>query len=317
VALKTWPGQSGTPVHTTLSTPVQVAADDALASLPTSGAIVAVQASTGKILAVASHIAGGMPALSPLAGKYPPGQAFTIVSSAALLNTGRLAPGDPVPCPSSNTVNGWVFTNDPPEPNLGPTPSFRTDFAHACATAFAGGLSLQLSAADLAKAGNEFGIGGWQLPVSSFFAGQIGTPGGEGPLAADLIGAGDVRVSPLDMALVAAVVDAGAWHAPALVPGLSDPSSRARSTASPQVLGQLRGLMRAAMRTSSNQVANVGGDVSGQAGSALFGGHSQLHINWFVGYQGNIAFAVIQLGKSAMSAAPLAGSFLHNLQAAP
>jgi hypothetical protein len=71
------------------------------------------------------------------------------------------------------------------------------------------------------------------------------------------------------------------------------------------------------MRTSSNQVANVGGDVSGQAGSALFGGHSQLHINWFVGYQGNIAFAVIQLGKSAMSAAPLAGSFLHNLQAAP
>ena len=30
-----------------------------------------------------------MPGINPLAGKYQPGQAFTIVSTAALLNTGR------------------------------------------------------------------------------------------------------------------------------------------------------------------------------------------------------------------------------------
>jgi cell division protein FtsI/penicillin-binding protein 2 len=316
VDLHTWLGGPGTPVHTTLSSPVQLAADSALASLPSSAAIVAVQAGTGKILAVASHTAGGMPSLLPLDGKYPPGQAFTIVSSAAILNTGRLAVNDPVPCPSSNTVDGRVFTNDPPEPNLGTTPSFRTDFAHGCGTAFAGGLSLLLSASDLAKAGNELGIGGWQLPVSSYFAGQMGQPGSEGSLAADMIGNGDVRVSPLDMALVASVVDSGRWHAPSLVTGLLDPGSAKRAAASPQVLNALRSLMRETMKTPSNQVANVGGAVAGQAGSAPFGSHQQLHIDWFVGYQGDVAFAVVELARSASgSAAPLAGNFLQNLQA--
>jgi cell division protein FtsI/penicillin-binding protein 2 len=318
VDLWTWRGSPGTSVHTTLSSSVQLAADNALAGLPASAAIVAVQSGTGKILAVASHAAAGMPALSPMSGEYAPGQAFTIVSSAAILNTGRLALGDPVPCPDSNTVGGRVFTNAPPEPDLGSTPSFRTDFAHACATAFAGGLSLQLSASDLAKAGNELGIGGWQLPVlpvSSFFAGQIGQPGGEAALAADMIGAGDERVSPLDMALVASVVDSGSWHAPSLVTGFTDPNSAAREAIRPQVLNELRELMRETMRTSTNQVADVGGDVSGQAGNAPFAAHRQLRISWFVGYQGDVAFAVVELGKSASdSAAPLAGSFLQNLQ---
>ncbi len=315
VDLHSWPGTRGAPVHTTLSSPVQIAADNALASLPTSAAIVAVQASTGNILAVASNTPPGMPALSALSGHYPPGQAFTIVSAAAILGTGRLAPSDPVPCPSSNTVDGRVFTNDPPEPSLGSTPSFRTDFAHACDTAFAGGLSMLLNPADLAKASNELGIGGWQLPLAAYFAGQIGRPSGAGSVAADMIGTGDVLVSPLDMALVASVVDSGSWHAPSLVAGMSDPSSTTRAAESPQVLAELRGLMRGAVRTSSNQVADVGGDVSGQSGSAPFGSGQQ-HIDWFVGYQGNVAFAVVELANSAsQSAAPLAGSFLQKLQA--
>jgi hypothetical protein len=37
-------------------------------------------------------------------------------------------------------------------------------------------------------------------------------------------------------------------------------------------------------------------------------------MNWLVGYQGDVAFAVVQLGNSASSAAPLAGSFLQSLQ---
>ena len=314
VDLHSWPGTRGTPVHTTLSSPVQTAADNALTSLPTSAAIVAVQASTGNILAVASHTPPGRPALSALSGHYPPGQAFTIVSAAAILGTGRLAPSDPVPCPSSNTVDGRVFTNDPPEPSLGSTPSFRTDFAHACDTAFAGGLSMLVNPADLAKASNELGIGGWQLPLAAYFSGQIGQPTGAGSVAADMIGTGDVLVSPLDMALVASVVDSGSWHAPSLVAGMSDPSSTTRAAESPQVLSELRGLMRGAMRTSSNQVADVGGAVSGQSGSAPFGSGQQ-YIDWFVGYQGNVAFAVVELANSAsQSAAPLAGSFLQKLQ---
>jgi len=114
---------------------------------------------------------------------------------------------------------------------------------------------------------------------------------------------------------VASVVDSGSWHAPSLVAGMSDPTSTARAAESPQVLSELRGLMRGAMRTSSNQVANVDGAVSGQSGSAPFGSGQQ-HIDWFVGYQGNVAFAVVELANSAsQSASPLAGSFLQKLQA--
>ncbi len=313
VELHTWPGSPGTPVRTTLSSAVQVAADKALSGLPTSAAIVAVQPGTGKILAVASHAPNGWPALSPLSGAYQPGPAFTIVSSAAILSTG-LAPSDPVPCPISNTAGQQTFTNDPAEPYLGSAPSFQTDFAHACATAFAGGLSLRMTPAELAKASDEFGLGGWELPVSGSFAGQIGTPAGQGALAADMVGIGDVRVSPLDMALVASVVDSGRWQAPSLVSGLADPSSAPRAAMSPLVLGSLRRLMRAAMSTSANGAADIGGNVYGQAGRAPFGPH-HLHINWLVGYKGNIAFAVVQLGSSASdSAAPLAGSFLRDLR---
>jgi cell division protein FtsI/penicillin-binding protein 2 len=305
-------------VRTTLDSGVQLAADQALAGLPASAAIVAVQPSTGNILAVASHAPAGMPSLDPLAGQYEPGQAFTIISSAALLSTGRLAPSDPVPCPPSNSVDGTVFTNDPPEPNLGSTPSFQADFSHACATAFAGGLSLSLTPADLANAGDSFGIGGWQLPSASYFAGQTGPATGAGALAADMVGTGEVRVSPLGMALAAGVVSAGRFHSPSLVAGTTDATSARHSVESAQVLTELRALMQSAMRIPRNRVANVGDDVFGQTGTAPFG-TGKLRSNWLVGYQGDIAFAVVQLstpgGAATASAAPLAASFLQNLRA--
>jgi cell division protein FtsI/penicillin-binding protein 2 len=313
VSLKTWPGTPGQPVHTTLNSSVQLAADHALASQPTSGAIVAVQSKTAKILAVASRTARGMPNLSPLAGAYEPGQAFTIISSAAILSATRLSPNDRVSCRRSNSVDGTKFHNNPPLSGLGANPSFRTDFAHACSTAFAGALADSLTPRDLTKASQQFGIGGWRLPVTSYFAGKVGQPANPVVLAKDIIGSGDVRVSPLGMALAAAVVDSGAWHAPSLVTGLTDPTTTPRTGLSQRVLTDLRSLMRTAAGTGRNAVADVGRDVYGQAGSVPYGsGHFRL--NWFVGYRGNVAFAVVDLSKSDTSAAPLAGSFLQNIQ---
>jgi cell division protein FtsI/penicillin-binding protein 2 len=127
-----------------------------------------------------------------------------------------------------------------------------------------------------------------------------------------MIGARGVQVSPLGMALVASVVDSGAWHAPSLVTGLTGPRATPRTTLSPRVLANLRSLMRTAASTGTNAV--VGRNVYGQAGSARYGsGH--LWLNWFVGYRGNVAFAVVDLSKSADTpAAPLAGSFLQNIK---
>lgn len=314
--LKRWDGSQGSPVKTTIDSRAQVAADSALAGLPSSAAIVAVQAGTGRILAVAAHRAGRMPAVSPLAGRYLPGQAFTIVPTAALLETG-FDPSSQVPCKSENTVGNIRFTNHPREVGLGAQPPFSVDFAHACGTAFAG-LFQQLSQSELSSAARRFGIGAsWQLRVDSY-SGTIGDPDGYGQIAATSIGADGVRVSPLDMALAVGLVQSGGWHVPELVPGASATPGLASAGRpfSPQVILALRKLMRATVRHGAGRGAAVAGlPVYGQVGGSALAGGKGLRSAWFVGYQGKIAFAVLELTRSsATSAASLAGTFLRDLR---
>lgn len=312
--LQRWSGGLGVPVRTTIDSQVQRAADDALAGLPRSAAVVAIQPGTGRILAVAAHQARGMPAVSPLAGKYAPGQAFTIVSTAALLQGGFDA-SKPVPCRAENSVGGRRFSNQPAEVGLGSQPPFSVDFAHACGTAFAG-LSLHLNSEDLASAAQDFGIGaGWQLKLDSY-PGTIGKPAGYGQIAAAAVGGGDVRVSPLDMALAAGLVQAGTWYPPMLVTSPPDPGLAPRHRFSLQIVSSLRTLMRATVTKGAAAAASApGGDVYGQVGSSGPGSAGKgLRSAWFVGYQGKVAFAVIEFARSAnVSAAPLAGTFLRDL----
>ena len=166
--LARWPGRPGTAVRTTIDSAVQAAAIAALAGQgAAAAAIIAVQASTGHILAVADHAAGGTPRADPLAGHYQPGQVFTIVSTDALLSSG-LQVNSPIPCTSSNNVGGQLFTNVPAEPALGAQPPFSTDFAQACGTAFTG-LSRRIDAGQLAASATAFGLGAhWKLPLTAF-----------------------------------------------------------------------------------------------------------------------------------------------------
>jgi cell division protein FtsI/penicillin-binding protein 2 len=316
--LRRWAGSRGTSVRTTINGQVQSAADRALAGLPQSAAIVAVQPGTGKILAVATHRAGGMPAVDALAGQYHPGQAFTIVSTAALLESGFSANSGPIPCKAENLIGGVRFSNHPAETGLGSEPPFSADFAHACGTAIAG-LSIQLNATELASAALKFGIGeNWQLKVDSY-AGTIGKPVGNGQIAATAVGDGGVQVSPLDMALAAGLVQSGTWHSPALVISpADDPPLVLRDKFSAQVILSLRELMRASVQKGAGTPADVGGGpVYGQVGNSSLGSAGKhLRSAWFVGYQGKIAFAVIEFTKSPdVNAAPLAGVFLRDLRA--
>ena len=320
--LHRWPGLTGVPVRTTLSAQAQAAADRALGGTGDAAAIVAMQASTGRILAVASQPSrdparpGRIAQPSPLTGHYPPGQAFTIVSTAALLDSG-LSAGDPVPCTSASDVGGQTFTNDPPARGLGSLPSFRADFARGCGTAFAG-LSRRLSATGLSRAAAGFGLGSsWRLPLP-VFAGSMPAPSDDAQLAADTIGSGNVQVSPLDMALVAAEVDSGQQHVPSLVisPAVPDPPLSPRYPVSAQIMGTLRTLMRAAVRTGAARAADLPGQpVYGQAGQAPFSENgTTVRAAWFVGFRGDVAFAVLDLGTARdTSAVALAARFLHRL----
>jgi cell division protein FtsI/penicillin-binding protein 2 len=307
-----WIGHPGTDVRTTINASVQEAANKALESARGSAAIVAVSPTTGHVLAVAQRDAGDMPPVQALSGKYQPGQAFTIVSTAALLNTGLIRVNTPIPCGASNPVGGENFTNDPPVPNRG---TFRADFAEACSTAFAG-LSLRLSARELRDAAAGFGLGkAWQLPLSAF-AGAMRTPSNQAELAEDSIGTGSVQVSPLDMAIAAAVVQSAKWHPPSLVTNPPDPGLTPTVPFQAQVVSALQALMRSAVTNGAGRAANVGTTpVYGQVGSSPAGPNG-LRSAWFVGFQGNVAFAVLELTRSARtSAAPLAGRFLNELQA--
>jgi cell division protein FtsI/penicillin-binding protein 2 len=315
--LKQWPGQQGSPVRTTLESQVQSAAVRAVHSGHGAAAIAAVSPGTGDILAIAGHSARNEPmtASDVVNGRYPPGEAFTIVSTAALLGTG-FSVDTAIPCAEVKDVGGQTFTNDPPKADIGAQPPFRTDFAADCGTAFAG-LSRLLTGNQLNAAAAGFGLGAnWKLPLPSF-SGLVPSPDDDADRAAETIGAGGVQVSPLAMALVAGDVASDSSHPPTLVtspdPGQTAPGSPLR----PATDNSLRSLMREAVAGGSARAASVadlpGRPVYGQAGRAPVETKAgRTWANWFVGYRGGIAFAVLELGNSGTAGAvSLAARFLQ------
>jgi cell division protein FtsI/penicillin-binding protein 2 len=309
--LKTWPGRAPASVHTTIEAAVQQAATRAVTAAPGSAAIVAMQASSGRILAVAEHNGRGIPSIDPLAGQYPPGAAFTIVSTEALLAKG-VTVNTPIPCNRVNPVNGHNFRNVPDKTKVDQGATLGGDFAQSCATAFAG-LSLRLNAAELNKAAAGFGFGrAWQLPLAGF-SGTVGTANSITELAAATIGQGNVKVSPLTMADVAAQVATGTWHEPVLVTRPPDAQRSRKTPFAAGTLASLRTLMRDAVRSGAARSANLSGQmVYGQVGTApLTSGKHPKWATWFVGYRGGIAFAAVEFTRSPrVSAAALARSFL-------
>jgi hypothetical protein len=309
--LKTWKGHSPAAVHTTIDARVQRAAARAVRSAPGSAAIVAMQASTGHILAVAEHTGRRMTPIYPLAGHYPPGGAFTIVSTEALLASG-VQLNTEVPCPSANLLDGRNFKNIPPLRQK--TGTFAADFARSCSTALAA-VSLQKGLRKaLANAARGFGLGAiWSLPLPSF-SGQMVVPGAEPQLASVTIGQSGVMVSPLTMAAVAAQVDTGVWRSPSLVTQ-PDPQHEQQVRFSASTMTSLRNLMREAVRSGAARRADVRGNpVHGQVGTVQIGGpgRHQRWAAWFVGYRGDVAFAVLEVsGSPRVSAARLAASVLR------
>jgi len=302
--LARWPGVAGTPVRTTISSKVQGAALAALGGVSSSGEIVAVQASTGEVLAVAQRHASGAPAADALNARLTPGTAFTIVSAAALLGTGVRA-GTQISCENSFTVGGQTFTSDA----TGATKSFSDDFADGCGTAFAG-LSERLTTGQFDQVVKGLGIGSdWSsLPVPAF-SGSVPSATGVAALAAETIGQGNVQMSPLSMAMVAAAVDSGSWHTPQFLEGSPDPSGTALN---PSDVSELQTLMRNAVLSGDARAASrPGTPIYGQVGLVHTG---STWTSWFVGFRGDIAFTVIESGKtSQLSAAALAGAFLSAL----
>jgi cell division protein FtsI/penicillin-binding protein 2 len=220
-----------------------------------------------------------------------------------------------VPCPTFYSVGGRNFRNVPPEHDLGTNTTFAADFARSCGTAFYGLSQRGGMGQDLSDAARGFGFGEvWQqLPLKSF-SGEMGDPGGVAQLAAATAGQGNVQVSPLTMAAVAAQVDSGIWHEPSLVTK-PDPEHSQGVRFSAGTMASLRTLMRKAVQSGAARRADVRGlPVHGQVGTTKLdgSGRHQQWATWFVGYRGNVAFAVLEVTRSSRaSASPVAANFLR------
>lgn len=294
------------PVGTTLDRRVQEAAEQALAGVTFPAAIVAVDAGTGDVRAVVSR-PFDQPFNRALAGQYPPGSTFKVVTTAALLGAGT-RPETAVGCPAEATVGGQGFRNFEGG-SLGGT-TFRTAFAQSCNTAFVT-LSANLADAALAGAATTFGFGAeYDLGLPTEGA-TFPTPKDVAERASQAIGQGRVEASPLHMATVAGAVASGGWRAPRL---LTDRPQAPTTLLDPATAATLKELTAEVVRTGTGTAAAVAGQqIGGKTGTAEIGGPDPNRTHaWFIGYRGSLAFAILAEGGGVGGrvAAPLAARFL-------
>ena len=299
-------GTAPQPVRTTLDRTVQAAAEQALAGVAQPAALVAIDAASGDVRAVVSR-PFDQPFNRALAGLYPPGSTFKVVTTAALLGAGT-RPDTAVACPPDATVGGQRFVNFEGG-SLGGT-TFRTAFAQSCNTAFVA-LSANLSDAALTAAATNFGFGASYdlgLPTAG---GRFPAPADVAERAAEAIGQGRVQASPLHMATVAAAVASGGWRAPRL---LADNPQGPVTALDPATAATLKDLTAEVVRTGTGTAAAVAGQqIGGKTGTAEVGGADPNRTHaWFIGYRGSLAFALIVEGGGVGGrvAAPLAAKFL-------
>ncbi len=302
--------EPGTAVTLTLDRRVQAAAEQALAGVRQQASVVAVQPSTGRVLADANTAATTYDL--GLAGALPPGSTFKIATwLAAFTANPSLTPETRVPCPATVTVDGRRFENEnrfsyPPIP-------VSAAFGYSCNTsAISQGVALPDGA--LAAAAKSLGLGAaWSLPVEAF-SGAVPPPRGLTERAADAIGQGRVQVSPLLMASMAGAASTGTPVVPSIVAGR--PGAKG-TPLDPAVVSKMRVLLSTTVDLPAGTAHELAGrGVLGKTGTAEYGTATPPRSHsWFAGTRGDLAFAVfVYDGASAgVRAVPITKAFLTAL----
>ncbi|MEV4011391.1 penicillin-binding transpeptidase domain-containing protein [Nonomuraea angiospora] len=300
------------PLQTTIDLKVHRAGAKALEDVSKPASLVALRASTGEILAVVNKPGGFNRALL---GKYPPGSTFKVVTASALVADG-VEPSRQVTCPAEKNIGGFPFHNADFE-DFG-TLSFQDAFAHSCNTTF-GEMSVgQLNGGRLAQVARSFGFGSPITPGVPAVRAEFPDPKDDTDLASAAIGQGRVLASPLNMASVAAAIASGAWISPTLVKEELIPDAQPTNPRPLEdgVVAALRKLMPAVVTDGTAHAVQFPKGTAGKTGTAEFGsGKEPPTHSWFIGYRGDLAFAVIAegAGTGAGVAAPAAARFLNAL----
>jgi penicillin-binding protein A len=257
---------SGGNVVLTIDPRAQQTAYKAMTDRGYTGAVVAVQPRTGEILAMVSTpsydpnklsstkvdaqqstwaaLTTANPPVLPnraISTTYPPGSTFKLVDTAAALQNG-FTPDSPLTAASNITLEGTNTTLENfagTKCGAGQTAPLRDALVRSCNTAFAD-LARQLGEGPLRKQAEEFGIGESNVKTPlQVAASSIGDIPDTASLQQSGIGQRDVRLTPLQNAMIAATIaNGGQRMAPHLVKEIQGADLSTVDTTQPDRLGR-------------------------------------------------------------------------------
>ncbi len=293
---------------TTISPQAEAAAKSAVA-MHDKSSMVAIQPSTGRILAIANNAGFNDFALT---AQVAPGSTMKVIVSAALISSGVLTSQSPVACPPTFTIQGITYHNDQNESEPPGTP-FITDFAQSCNNAFTTQWT-HLSGGRLAGAAKQyFGLDQkWDIGISGLSASYFNAPASASgsELAQEAFGEGSLTASPIAMASVAATVESGQFRQPILVPGTKQVTASGLSASTDS---QLKQMMRAVVTSGTAAGLGFGSDVYAKTGTADIQGQQQPN-SWLIAFEPSkdiaVACLVVNAGYGAQFAGPEVKTFL-------
>ena len=299
---------TGDTVVSTLNADLQTTAYNSLGDRK--GAVVALEPSTGKILAMVSKPDFDPNTISTdwdtlvsdetnssllnraTMGQYPPGSTFKIVTALDYFRSRGSFNGFSFDCQGSITKEGHTIQCYNGE--VHGTEDFYTAFANSCNCAFAE-IGTELGGASLLKTSEDL-LFNQKLPLTSYRKSSFTLNGSSGiPLIMQTsIGQGNTLVSPMHMALItSAIANDGVLMKPYLIDKVTNAGGDTVSTTEPTdykrlmtsneaaLLGKLmEGVVQNGTATALN---GRGYTVAGKTGSAEYDENGSSH-SWFIGY---------------------------------
>jgi hypothetical protein len=294
-------------LSTTVNSKDEAAARTAV-GLHKQSALVAIQPSTGHILAIANNAGFNDFALT---ADVAPGSTMKTITSTALFNAGLVTPSSGVACPASYTVQGITYHNDQGESEPAGTP-FSDDFAQSCNNAFTQWWP-HLSGKLASTAKDYYGLNQqWDIGLgasASYFNAPASASGSE--LAQEAFGEGSLIASPLAMASVAATIDTGHFQQPVLT--LSAKQSVTAKALPSSTDADLKQMMRDVVTQGTGAGLGFGSTVYAKTGTADIQGQDQPN-SWLIAFDPTkdiaVADLVVNAGYGAQFAGPEVSSFL-------
>jgi len=299
----------GNDIKLTLDMELQKIAEESMAAKSYAGAVVAMEATTGRVLVAASapelhleEFVGGIsykawnqmlnnplhPLINKLVqGQYPPGSTYKPVTAFAGLAEGVINPETSIFCPGfyrfgNRVYRCWKHSGHG-------TVYLKRAIAESCDVYFYQ-VGLRLGVDRLARYAKMFGLGSKTgiemehekpgiVPSSDWKKKRYGVKWHEGETLSVAIGQGYDLATPLQIALMTSVIaNGGTLYKPTLVEEVMDPDGKIISTFKPEILSRISGqgtnlkLVREGMIEAVNGRRGTGREAQIDAQGIIVGG---------------------------------------------